>query len=53
MAKFKALKTFISSIGSYEADQEYDEKLDKYTLKNWSETGLIEQVKVGDSNEGQ
>jgi hypothetical protein len=43
--KFKALKSFASAFGTFDADEEYDVKLDKPTSKMWIEHGLIEEVK--------
>lgn len=43
--KFKALTSFASSLGTFDADEEYDVKLDKPTSKMWVEHGLIEEVK--------
>lgn len=52
--KFVALKSFISSLGAFNVQEEYDVKLDKQTSKMWVENGLIEEVKVGDTtNENQ
>lgn len=44
--KFKAIKSFVSAIGTFNADEEYDVKLDKPTSKMWVEHGLIELVKA-------
>lgn len=43
--KFKALTSFASSLGAFDADEQYDVKLDKPTAKMWVEHGLIEEVK--------
>ena len=43
--KFKALTSFASSLGAFDADEQYDIKLDKPTAKMWVEHGLIEEVK--------
>jgi hypothetical protein len=42
---FKALTSFASSLGTFDADEQYDVKLDKSTVKMWVEHGLIEEVK--------
>lgn len=44
--KVKALKHFYSSILNAAEGEIYDIELDAYTLKNWAENGLIEEVKV-------
>jgi hypothetical protein len=39
--KFKTKKSFISALGTFEENIEYDFELDVYTLENWVENGLI------------
>jgi hypothetical protein len=45
MPKLKFLKTFISGIGAFEKDVIQEVELDDYTLNNWVENGLVEEVK--------
>jgi hypothetical protein len=45
--KIKALKSIQSSIVVMEKDDVREIELDEYTLKNWTENGLIEEVKSG------
>ena len=44
--KVKALKHFNSAILNAAEGEIYDVGIDDYTLKNWVENGLIEEVKV-------
>lgn len=46
--KFKALKSFASSLGTFDAEEQYEVNLDKPTAKMWVEHGLIEEVKEVD-----
>jgi hypothetical protein len=45
MPKLKFLKTFVSAIGSFVEGETKELELDAYTLENWVENGLIEEVK--------
>jgi hypothetical protein len=45
MPKIKFLQSFISSIGTFEKDVVQEIELDEYTLNNWVENGLVEEVK--------
>ena len=45
MPKLKFLKTFVSGIGTFEKDTVQELELDDYTLNNWVENGLVEEVK--------
>jgi hypothetical protein len=45
MPKIKFLQSFISSIGTFEKDVVQEIELDDYTLNNWVENGLVEEVK--------
>lgn len=51
--KFKALKSFVSAFGTFDAEEEYDAKLDKPTSKMWIEHGLIEEVKSVEKDENK
>ncbi|WEG13999.1 hypothetical protein PU629_06420 [Pullulanibacillus sp. KACC 23026] len=44
--KIKALKGFHSAIVSMEKDEVREIELDEYTFENWSENGLVEEVKT-------
>lgn len=44
--KFKALKSFVSAIGSYEEGETYDHDHGEHVMNNWTENGLIEPVKT-------
>jgi hypothetical protein len=44
--KIKALKEFQSPIVSMEKGEVKEVELDDYTLQNWTENGLIEEVKI-------
>lgn len=44
--KIKALKEFQSPIVSMEKDEVKEVELDDYTLQNWTENGLIVEVKT-------
>jgi hypothetical protein len=45
MPKLKFLKSFISALGSFAEGEVKELELDDYTLQNWVENGLIEEVK--------
>jgi hypothetical protein len=45
MPKLKFVKTFVSGIGAFEKDTVQELELDAYTLNNWVENGLVEEVK--------
>jgi hypothetical protein len=45
MVKIKALKDIQSSIVFMEKGEVREIELDEYTLKNWTENSLIEEVK--------
>jgi hypothetical protein len=45
MPKLKFLKSFVSAIGSFAEGEVQDLDIDTYTLENWVENGLIEEVK--------
>jgi hypothetical protein len=45
MPKLKLLKTFISALGSFAEGEIRELELDTYTLENWVENGLVEEVK--------
>jgi hypothetical protein len=49
MPKIKFLQTFVSGIGTFEKDTVQELELDAYTLQNWTESGLIEEVKEAKS----
>jgi hypothetical protein len=45
MPKLKFLKSFVSAIGSFAEGDSQELEIDTYTLQNWVECGLIEEVK--------
>jgi hypothetical protein len=45
MPKLKFLKSFISAIGSFNEGDSQELDIDAYTLQNWVECGLVEEVK--------
>jgi hypothetical protein len=45
MPKLKFLKTFVSAIGSFVEGEVKELEIDTYTLNNWVENGLVEEVK--------
>jgi hypothetical protein len=45
MPKLNILKSFVSAIGSFAEGEVKELELDTYTLQNWVENGLIEEVK--------
>jgi hypothetical protein len=48
--RFKALKSFVSSIGTFNEGDEKEIELDEATSKMWTEHGLIEEVKEAVTN---
>ena len=46
MPKLKILKSFVSAIGSFDEGDSLELDIDAYTLQNWVECGLIEEVKA-------
>jgi hypothetical protein len=49
--RFKVLKSFVSSIGTFNEGDEKEVELDESTSKMWTEHGLIEEVKEAVTND--